>query len=94
MSGQPALIAGSGNRALARAVGDELRTGLLPARTESFPDGELHVTVGADVRDLDVYVLQPTGPPAERNLFELLLLGDACRRAGARRITAVLGVSI
>jgi ribose-phosphate pyrophosphokinase len=90
VQGRPGLVAGSANRPLAGAVAAGLGTDLLPARTEAFPDGELHVTVGGDVCDRDVYVIQPTGPPAERNLFELVLLGDACRRAGARRVTAVI----
>jgi ribose-phosphate pyrophosphokinase len=54
-----------------------------------LPDGELQPTVGA-VRDDDVYVVQPTGPPVNEHLVELLLILDACRRAGAGRLTAVV----
>ena len=54
-----------------------------------FPDGELRPVVGS-MRGDDVYVIQPTGPPVNEHLVELLLLLDACRRAGAGRITAVV----
>jgi ribose-phosphate pyrophosphokinase len=65
--------------------GDELA----PSSLERFPDGELCPNVG-DLRGEDVYVIQSTGPPVSENLTELLLLLDACRRSGARRITAVV----
>ncbi len=55
-----------------------------------FPDDELHVVVDATLRGTDVFVVQPTGPPADANLIELLLLADACRRAGADLVTAVI----
>lgn len=80
-SAQPAL-AGAVARALGRPLGERL--------LERFPDGECHVQIHASVRGHDVYVLQPTGPPVEANLLELLLLADACRRAGAARLTAVV----
>lgn len=80
-SAQPAL-AGAVARALDRPLGERL--------LERFPDGECHVQVRASVRGHDVYVVQPTGPPVEANLLELLLLADACRRAGAARLTAVV----
>ena len=54
-----------------------------------FADGELFVKIDENVRGRDVYIIQPTNPPAE-NMMELLLLMDAARRASAARITAVV----
>jgi ribose-phosphate pyrophosphokinase len=84
------LFAGSGSPALAAATAERL--GITPGACDiqAFPDGELHVEIQDSVRGHDVYLLQATGPPAERHLLELLLLGDACRRAGAARVSAVI----
>ena len=79
------LFAGSANRPLAEAVAARLGLGLGRCDLARFPDGELHVIVHDSVRGHDVYLLQPTSPPAEAHLLELLLLADACRRAGAAR---------
>jgi ribose-phosphate pyrophosphokinase len=57
---------------------------------ERFPDGEVHVELEESPLGRDVCLLQPTCPPPDANLFELLALADACRRAGADRITAVI----
>jgi ribose-phosphate pyrophosphokinase len=84
------LIAGSANPALAEAVAAEVGTGLCEASIKRFPDGELHVELSQSVRGHDMFVLQPTAPPVETHLLELLLLADACRRAGAARLTAVM----
>jgi ribose-phosphate pyrophosphokinase len=84
------LIAGSANRPLASAVATCL--GIKPVLPEvrQFPDGERHVQLPSSVRGADVYILQPTSPPVDKHLFELLFLSDAARRAGAERITAVV----
>jgi ribose-phosphate pyrophosphokinase len=84
------VFSGTANVALGEAVA--ARLGLRPgARVlERFPDGELHVELLDDVRDGDVYLVQPTSPPVGEHLLELLLLADACRRAGAARVTAVV----
>jgi ribose-phosphate pyrophosphokinase len=84
------LFSGSSNGPLAQAVADRLGMRLAARLLERFPDGELHVEIRESVRGQRVYVLQPTCPPVEAHLFELLLIGDACRRAGAARLTAVL----
>jgi ribose-phosphate pyrophosphokinase len=55
-----------------------------------FPDGELHIELQESVRGDDVYLVQPTCPPVDEHLLELLLLADACRRAGALFLTAVI----
>jgi len=84
------LLPGSANRSLAQAIAAIL--GEPPARCdhELFPDGEQHIEILDSVRGRDVYVIQPTSPPVDPHLMELLLLGDAARRAGAGRITAVV----
>ena len=55
-----------------------------------FPDSELHIEVQESVRGRDVYLIQPTSPPVHEHLFDLFMLADACRRAGAARLTAVI----
>jgi ribose-phosphate pyrophosphokinase len=84
------LLSGTANPALAEAVARELDLPLAAREVERFPDGEMHVEVRASVRGCDVYLLQPTGPPVEEHVLQLLLLGDACRRAGAARVTAIM----
>lgn len=83
------VLAGTGNQALGAAVAAALGTKLAGCDVQQFPDGELRPVVGP-VRGDDVYLVQPTGPPVGEHLVELLLLLDACRRAGARRLTAVV----
>lgn len=83
------IVAGRANASLAAAVAASAGTELSPCDVERFPDGELRPHV-AEMRGDDVYVVQPTGPPVHEHLVELLLLLDACRRAGADRLTAVV----
>ncbi|HXG52822.1 MAG TPA: ribose-phosphate pyrophosphokinase [candidate division Zixibacteria bacterium] len=84
------VLSGSSHPKLAERVAAAL--GLEPVRRvlERFPDSELHLELQESVRGDDVYVLQPTSPPVDEHLLELLLMADACRRAGAGRLTAVL----
>jgi ribose-phosphate pyrophosphokinase len=63
---------------------------LAPRILERFPDGELHIEVQESVRGCNVYLIQPTCPPVDEHFFELFLLADACRRAGATHLTAVI----
>jgi ribose-phosphate pyrophosphokinase len=83
------VVAGPANARLGEAVAAGLSCGATACRVERYPDGELRPAV-ANVRGDDVYVVQPTGPPVNDHVVELLLLIDACRRAGADRITAVV----
>ncbi|HVC21195.1 MAG TPA: ribose-phosphate pyrophosphokinase [Vicinamibacterales bacterium] len=89
-SGGPAIVTGTANIDLAEAVAGELGQPLVARTVARFPDGELHVAIEETLRGRDVYLLQPTGPPADGHLMELLFLADACRRAGAARLTAVV----
>ncbi len=85
----PRIVAGSAQPCLARRVAEQLRTEAVACELERFPDGELRPVVGP-VRGEDVYVVQSTGPPVNEHFVELLLELDACRRAGAERLTAVV----
>lgn len=84
------LLAGSANPALAALIARAVGTPLGACLTQQFPDGERHVEVRESVRDHEVFIIQPTSPPVADHLLELLLLADACRRAGAGRLTAVV----
>ena len=83
------LLSGSGNRPLAEEVAQHLGQPLCQLTLRRFADGEIFVKIDENVRGRDVFVIQPTNPPAE-NILELLLLMDAARRASAARITAVI----
>jgi len=84
------VIAGSANVPLATSVSEELGVKLHERVLRRFADGELHVEIGESIRGHDVYAIQPTSLPVDEHVIELLFLGDACRRAGAARLTAVL----
>lgn len=83
------LLVGSGNPALSEEIAHSL--GVEPAKSTitRFADGEIFVRIDENVRGNDVFILQPTNPPAE-NIMELLLLIDAAKRASAARITCVM----
>ena len=83
------LLAGTANRPLAEEMAQHLGQPLCAVTMRRFADGEIFVKIDENVRGRDVFIIQPTNPPAE-NYMELLLLIDAARRASAARITAVL----
>lgn len=84
------LLAGSGNHPLANAIGVELGLRVGSCTLERFPDGESFVALNEGVRGHEVILLQPTSPPVNDNLMQLLALADACRHAAAERIVAVI----
>lgn len=84
------LVAGNANRALAQEISEHLGIRLTDADVGRFPDGEVNVHIKETVRGADVCVIQPTCPPVNDHLMELLLLIDALKRASAERITAVI----
>jgi ribose-phosphate pyrophosphokinase len=84
-----AIVAGSASGALAAAIAARLGVEPAPSELDRFPDGELRPRLSG-LEGRDVYAVQSTGPPVSENLVELLLLLDACRRAGAARVTAVI----
>src|ERR1041384_4481330 len=83
------LLSGTANRALAQEIAGHLGVDLCKVHLGRFADGEISVRIDENVRGNDVFIVQPTSPPAD-NLMELLLLIDAARRASAARITVVM----
>jgi ribose-phosphate pyrophosphokinase len=90
MSDPFALFAGSSNSDLAAAVAQEVGVQLSARVVERFPDGETFVRLEEPVRGHQVFILQSTGPPVNDNLVELLAFVDACRRAAAASVIAVV----
>lgn len=84
------LLSGSANVALSQEVARYLGMDLSPMVRKRFADGELYVQIQESIRGCDVYLIQPTCRPVNDHLMELLIMVDACRRASARQITAVL----
>ena len=90
MSERFTLLAGTANPALATAIALELGVQTGECVVDRFPDGEVAVQVREPVRRKEVFLVQPTSPPVDNHLVELLALADACRRAAAARITAIV----
>ena len=84
------VFSGNANKVLAKKVCDYLSLPLGKIEISRFPDGEIDMKIMEDVRGADVYVIQPTCPPVNENLMELLIMVDCLRRASAERITAVI----
>ncbi|MEL6248372.1 MAG: ribose-phosphate pyrophosphokinase [Cyanobacteria bacterium J06648_16] len=84
------LFAGSSNLVLTNEVARYLGIEIGPMVRKQFADGELYVQIQESIRGCDVYLMQPTCYPVNDHLVELLVMVDACRRASARQITAVL----
>jgi len=84
------LLAGSSHPTLAQALATELNVTLGACSLVKFPDGECDVRVAENVRGVDVFILQSLHAPVGEHLLELALMTDACHRAGAARVTAVV----
>jgi ribose-phosphate pyrophosphokinase len=84
------IFSGNANPALAVEICAHLGHDLGDASVKHFADGEIYLQINENVRGMDVFVVQPTCTPVDRNLMELLLMIDALKRASAERITAVL----
>ena len=84
------IFAGNSNKPLAAAMAECLGITLGRSEVGRFSDGEIQVSIQESVRGSDVYVVQSTSSPVNRNLMELLIMMDAFRRASAGRITAVI----
>ncbi len=84
------IFSGSAHRELARRIAEYCKVPLGDATVDSFPDGETMVKINENIRGRDVFLVQPTCPPTNQNLMELLIMVDAARRASASRITAVV----
>jgi ribose-phosphate pyrophosphokinase len=85
-----ALFTGNANPALAHDIARHLKVPMGRASVGRFSDGEINVEIMENIRGRDVFIVQPTCRPANDHLMELLVMVDACRRASAARITAVV----
>ena len=84
------LFSGSANSPLSEEVAHYLGIDLGPMISKSFADGEIYIQIQESIRGCDVYLIQPCSRPVNASLMELLIMIDACRRASARQITAVI----
>jgi ribose-phosphate pyrophosphokinase len=87
---QMVVFAGTAHPRLAADVAREMGAPLSPCEVEHFPDGEVTVRLRESVRGKEVFIVQPTSPPVNDHLMQLLAFADACRRSAAARITAVV----
>jgi ribose-phosphate pyrophosphokinase len=84
------LISGTAHRALAERIAETVGQPLADVHVNAFPDGETFVRIDENIRGADVFIIQPSCPPTNHNIMELLIMVDAARRASAERITAVI----
>lgn len=84
------ILSGRANQELARDICGSLHLELGSLSLGKFPDGENYCKIDDDVRGRDVFLIQPTSPPVNDNLLELLIMIDSCKRASAARVTAVI----
>lgn len=84
------VFSGNANRELTREICSDLGCDPGSATTERFSDGEFNFQITENVRGGDVFIVQPTCPPTDANLMELLVMLDAFRRSSAERVTAVI----
>jgi len=90
VTGKIKVFTGNANPALAEEICGYLACELSKAGTERFSDGEFNFSIGENVRGHDVFIVQPTCPPSDQHLMELLIMIDAFIRASAERVTAVI----
>ena len=86
----PKILSGTAHPTIATSICENLGVEPCAVTVDTFPDGETFVQIIENIRGRDVYIVQPTCPPTNQNLMELLIMVDAVRRASAHRITAVL----
>ena len=84
------IFSGTAHQDLAQRIADFVGVPLGDSFVKAFPDGETSVRINENIRGRDVFIVQPTCPPVNHNLMELLVIVDAMRRASAARITAVM----
>lgn len=90
MTGNIKIFSGNAHPELAREICGHLNLDLGSAVTDRFSDGEYNFSIGENVRGSDVFIVQPTCPPTDQNLLELLIMIDAFIRASSKRVTAVM----
>jgi ribose-phosphate pyrophosphokinase len=84
------ILSGTAHPTIAHSICKNLGVEPCAVTLDTFPDGETFVQINENIRGSDVFIVQPTCPPTNQNLMELLIMVDAVRRASAHRITAVL----
>jgi ribose-phosphate pyrophosphokinase len=84
------ILSGTAHPTIAHSICENLGVAPCAVTLDTFPDGETLVQINENIRGSDVFIVQPTCPPTNQNLMELLIMVDAVRRASAHRITAVL----
>lgn len=90
VTGSIKIFSGNAHRGLAEEICRYLSCDLGQSTTARFSDGEFNFQIGENVRGSDVFIIQPTCPPSDQNLMELLIMLDTFRRASAERVTAVI----
>ena len=96
MDSEIVLLSGNANRPLAESIAESIGTllqrkvSLGNIKVGTFADGEIFVEIEENVRGRDVFIIQPTSKPGNDHLMELLIMVDACKRASAGRLTAVI----
>ncbi len=90
MEAELKIFSGTAHPVLAGEIAGYLGTKLSDATVTHFPDGESFVKINENIRGRDIFIVQPTCPPTNENIMELLIMVDAARRASAERITAVI----
>ena len=90
VTGTIKIFSGNAHPALAEEICSHLACDLGKASTERFSDGEFNFQIGENVRGSDVFIVQPTCPPTDEHLMELLIMMDTFVRASAERVTAVI----
>jgi len=84
------IFSGNAHPALAQSIAHHLHVPLGKISVGRFSDGEVKLEILENIRGRDVFLIQPTCPPGNENLMELLVMADACQRASAARITALI----
>ncbi len=84
------IFAGSAHPGLAREIAEFLGIQVGQAKLRRFPDSEVSFQIEENIRGTDVFVVQPTSPPVDQHIMEMLVMIDAFRRSSAARITAVI----
>ncbi len=84
------LISGTSNPKLSKEIANYLGIEDVPLVSKRFADGELYIQIQQSIRGCDVFLIQPTCAPVNDSLMELMIMVDACRRASARQVTAVI----
>src|SRR5438128_7093176 len=90
VTGNIKVFSGNAHRNLAEEICRHLNCDLGKSNTGRFSDGEFNFQIGENVRGTDIFIVQPTCPPTDQNLMELLVMIDTFRRASAERVTAVI----